>query len=231
MIKKLKYLKYYGKVLLNNWKSSKDSYAQHGEDQLIELLLPNGVNSFIDIGANDGVLFSNTYKFAKQGASGLCIEPSSSSFQKLRLNHLFNSRVSCIHAAVSNFEGSIFINDKGYESTLSTVSTTKSKESRKVSCRTFQNILKEYPSFNNIDLLSIDVEGHEEKVISGLGRFPFIAKIIVIESDKTEIEKLLTMEGLNEYFPIYTNTLNTILSHKGITLNQPNKIIEGFAPW
>ena len=47
MIKKLKYLKYYGKVLLNNWKSSKDSYAQHGEDQLIELLLPNGVNSFL----------------------------------------------------------------------------------------------------------------------------------------------------------------------------------------
>ena len=66
MIQKLRYLKYYTKVLLNNWTVNKDSYAQHGEDKLIELLLPEGVNTFIDIGANDGVLFSNTYKFAKK---------------------------------------------------------------------------------------------------------------------------------------------------------------------
>ena len=41
--------------MLNNWTVNKDSYAQHGEDKLIELLLPEGVNTFIDIGANDGV--------------------------------------------------------------------------------------------------------------------------------------------------------------------------------
>ena len=83
MIKKLRYLKYYAKVLLTNWTVNKDSYAQHGEDKLVEQLLPNGVNSFIDIGANDGVLFSNTYKFAKNGARGLCLEPSRSSYNKL----------------------------------------------------------------------------------------------------------------------------------------------------
>ena len=54
MIKKLKYIKYYAKVLLDNWTVKKDSYAQHGEDKLIEHLLPKGVFSFIDIGANDG---------------------------------------------------------------------------------------------------------------------------------------------------------------------------------
>ena len=73
MIKKLRYLKYYAKVLLNNWTASKDSYAQHGEDKLVELLLPKGVHSFIDIGANDGVLFLNTYKFAKNGAQGCAL--------------------------------------------------------------------------------------------------------------------------------------------------------------
>ena len=44
MIKKLKYLKYYASVLLHNWTVEKDSYAQHGEDKLVELLLPEGVN-------------------------------------------------------------------------------------------------------------------------------------------------------------------------------------------
>lgn len=231
MIKKLRYLKYYAKVLLNNWTASKDSYAQHGEDRLVELLLPKGVHSFIDIGANDGVLFSNTYKFAQKGATGLCIEPSRCSYNKLRLNHLFNPKVKCLHGAVSNFEGSIYLKDKGYESTLSTVSKTKSIGSKKVCCRTFSSILKDYPSFNKIDFLSIDVEGHEEEVIAGLGRSPFITKIIVIESDKSEIEKLLTIEGLKDYYPIYTNSLNTILAHREVVINRPKEVIEGFTAW
>jgi len=231
MMKRLRYLKYYAKVLLNNWTLYKDSYAQHGEDKLVELLLPYGVNTFIDIGANDGVLFSNTFKFAKNGARGLCVEPSRSSYNKLRLNHLFNPKVKCLHGAVSNFEGSIYLKDKGYESTLSTVSKTKSIGSKKVCCRTFSSILKDYPSFSKIDFLSIDVEGHEDKVIEGLERTPFITKIIVIESDKSEIEKLLSIEGLKDYYPIYTNSLNTILVHKEVVINRPKEVIEGFTPW
>ena len=86
MIKKLRYLKYYANVMLNNWTIKKDSYAQHGEDKLVELLLPEGVKTFIDIGANDGVLFSNTYKVAKNGAQGLCVEPSRNSFRKVKLD-------------------------------------------------------------------------------------------------------------------------------------------------
>ena len=230
-MKRLRYLKYYAKVLLNNWTLYKDSYAQHGEDKLVELLLPYGVNTFIDIGANDGVLFSNTFKFAKNGARGLCVEPSRSSYNKLRLNHLFNPKVKCLHGAVSNFEGSIYLKDKGYESTLSTVSKTKSIGSKKVCCRTFSSILKDYPSFSKIDFLSIDVEGHEDKVIEGLERTPFITKIIVIESDKSEIEKLLTIEGLKDYYPIYTNSLNTILAHREVVINRPKEVIEGFTAW
>ena len=93
------------------------------------------------------------------------------------MNHLFNPKVKCLHGAVSNFEGSIFLQDKGYESTLSTVSKTKSIGSKKVCCRTFSSILKDNPSFNKIDFLSIDVEGHEEEVFAGLGRSPFYNEI------------------------------------------------------
>ena len=88
MLQKLTYLKYFIGLLCNNWKQSKDSYAQHGEDKLIENLLPKRVSSFLDIGANDGVLFSNTYKFAKGGAS-ICIEPSRSSYLKLKIESYF----------------------------------------------------------------------------------------------------------------------------------------------
>jgi FkbM family methyltransferase len=228
MINKVRYLKYYAKVLLNNWTKNKSSYAQHGEDKLVELLLPDGVSSFIDIGANDGVLFSNTYLFAKKGAKGVCIEPSLKTFRKMRLNHLCNSKVKCVYAAVSDFNGNIYIKEKGYESTLSTVSKFNSKGSKKVPCKTFDNILKEFPIFNTVDLLSIDVEGHEEEVLRGLNSNKFSAKIVVIESDKSEIEKLLSLVALKDYLPICTNSINIILVHKEAVFNRPEKIIDGF---
>ena len=185
MFQKLKYAKYYAKVLLNNWTASKDSYAQHGEDKLVELLLPEGVNSFIDIGANDGVLFSNTYKFAKNGAQGLCIEPSPNAYKKLRLNHLIHPRIKCFQCAVSNEIGQVFLKEDGYEETLSKVYTECVPGSFKIPTITFDHILKKYPDFINIDLLSIDVEGHEKNVLDGLTNDKFNAKLIIIESDKS----------------------------------------------
>lgn len=150
MIKKLKYIKYYAKVLLDNWMVKKDSYAQHGEDKLIEHLLPKGVFSFIDIGANDGVLFSNTYKFAKNGAQGLCLEPSPSAYKKLQLNHLFNKRVSCINSAISNTNGKLLLQEDGYESTLSRVVDKRTQNSVEIPCYTMKDILSKYPNFSKL---------------------------------------------------------------------------------
>ena len=102
MYASLKYAKYYCSLLLNHWLRTEVSYAQHGEDLLIESIMGSEkIGSFIDIGANDGVLFSNTYKFAKSGSHGLCIEPSRTCFRKLRLNHLLHPKVKCLHSAIS----------------------------------------------------------------------------------------------------------------------------------
>ena len=89
MFQNLRYLKYYTKKLFRNWFTVEKSYSQHGEDLLIRSIIPDGVSSFIDIGANDGVLFSNSYKFAKSGAHGLCIEPSGSTFLNFVLTIYF----------------------------------------------------------------------------------------------------------------------------------------------
>ena len=55
----IKYTKYYFNLVLKNWFSTRMSYSQHGEDILVEKIIKRGeINSFLDIGANDGVLFS-----------------------------------------------------------------------------------------------------------------------------------------------------------------------------
>ena len=228
MLNRIKYFKYYSKLLIQNWRETKSTYSQHGEDLLIETLLPKGVSTFIDIGANDGVLFSNSFKFAKQGAQGICIEPSKDSYRKLKLNHLFHRKVECIQAAISDTNGFLFLQEQGYEATLSEVSKERTGNAYKVSCFTLDRILKLHTKILNVDLLTVDVEGHEEEVFRGLSKIDFIAKLIILESDKTQIDNLLSIPSLRKYRATYTNGLNTILSHKSQTLPIHKKLPVGF---
>ena len=241
LVKKLRYAKYYAGVLFRNWRSKKDSFAQHGEDLLVEQLLPK-VQSFIDIGANDGVLFSNTYKFAKSGARGLCLEPSPSTFFKLRLNHLFHPKIKCVRAAVSNRPGSLPFIEDGYEAVLSRVAQTDHKESNDqpgspatidVPALTLDQILSKYESFKEIDLLSIDVEGHERQILEGMKDSSLRARIIILETDKADVEEVLSLPALKSYVPRYTNGINLILAHESEPAPSPSfvPIVENFLPY
>ena len=225
---KLRYAKYYSKVLYGNWINNRDSYSQHGEDILVDSLLDR-VDSFLDIGANDGVLFSNTYKFAKSGSRGLCVEPSRKSLVKLYLNHLFHFKVKCIHGAVSSSSGHIFIKEDGYESTLSKVQSSPSVDATKVRAFTLNDLFIAHPRFKKVDLLSIDVEGHEKSVLLGT-KEPIQAKIIIIETDKSGIETLNNLPALKAHRPSYTNGTNMILTLKGFDLPKKAKIPRGFSP-
>tara|TARA_B100000902_G_scaffold382519_1_gene420265 strand:+ start:140 stop:862 length:723 start_codon:yes stop_codon:yes gene_type:complete len=238
LVKKLRYAKYYASVLFRNWRSKKESFAQHGEDLLVEQLIPK-VQSFIDIGANDGVLFSNTYKFAKSGARGLCLEPSPSTFFKLRLNHLFHPKIKCVRAAVSNRPGSLPFIEDGYEAVLSRVTGTEHEESKEqsdlpatieVPALTLGQILSKHESFQETDLLSIDVEGHERQILEGMNDTSLRARVIILETDKSDIDSLMKLPALKAYRPSYTNGINLILTMGGFNLPSISKIPPGFSP-
>ena len=226
-IQKIKYAKYFLGILLKNWTKSKDSYAQHGEDTLIEQLLGK-VESFIDIGANDGVLFSNTFKFAKQGASGICIEPSRSTFLKLQLNQLLNYRVKCLRAAVTDREGLLHLEDLGYESILSKVHADPKPNTCKVRSISLEYIFKRHPKFKEADLISIDVEGHEEEVIEGAGTKPLNSKAFIIEVDKIAHVILLKKSSLKNFYPAYSNGINLVLLNKNHHFPTISNLPEGF---
>lgn len=229
MYNKLKYLKYYSKVLYQNWTKKKDTYSQHGEDILVKNLLKNGVRSFIDIGANDGVLFSNTYKFAKQGANGICIEPSPSSFRKLKLNHLLHTRVKCIQTAISDKSGYLYLKEDGYEQTLSRVYDKYIPKSHKVPRLSFDEILTRYSNFLEVDLLSIDVEGHEKEVLEGLKNNQFNAKIIILEIDKCNLSSISKLTALQNHTAKYTNGINTFFLNTSFDFPYIDNLPNGFS--
>ena len=52
------------------------SRSQHGEDEVIASLVPDDCERlFVDVGANDGVSWSNSYNFAQAGFRLLLVEP------------------------------------------------------------------------------------------------------------------------------------------------------------
>ena len=225
----IKYTKYYFNLVLKNWFSTRMSYSQHGEDILIEKIIKRGeINSFLDIGANDGVLFSNSYKFAKKGARGLCIEPSRLSYRKLFFNHLIHNKVKCLNIAISEKDGLVYLQESGYEQILSKVTTKKSIGYFPVKAFSLKSIFECFPEFSNVDLISIDVEGHEDQVLLGLGNKPIDAKIIILEIDKANVTETLKLKSLSNHIPKYSNDVNLILLHKKFSFNNPLELPTGF---
>ena len=66
-----------------------------------------------------------------------------------------------------------------------------------------------YPNFIKIDLLSIDVEGHEKEVLEGLKNNQFNTKIIILEIDKCNLSSISNLAALQNHTATYTNGINT----------------------
>jgi FkbM family methyltransferase len=77
------------------------SFAQSGEDLIVSMLLREvlGVRypTYLDIGAHDPVLFSNTYLFYTAGSHGVCVEPDPDLLARIRL---IRRRDTCLNVGV-----------------------------------------------------------------------------------------------------------------------------------
>ena len=93
----------------------------------------------------------------------------------------------------------------------------------------FDLILENYPSFRKVDLLSVDVEGHEEEVFKSLTSKKFQAKIIIVESDKSKTVDLLKLPALQKYVSVFSNGINTILINDKYSLPYIKELPVGFS--
>jgi len=121
--------------------------------------------------------------------------------------------VQSIHGAISNKNGTILLEEDGYESTLSKVIKEKTQKSVEVPCYTMKEILIKSPYFREVDLVSIDVEGHEFEVLDGMPNSDFYTKILIIESNKSQIGQLTKLSFLKDYTPFISNGINTFFKN------------------
>jgi FkbM family methyltransferase len=199
-------------------------YGQNNQDKYCyENFLKDKRNGvFLDIGASDGVRFSNTYFFEKEmGYSGLCIEPRKSDFDKLRKTRsCFCENVAIDIKEQDNIP---FMELKGYGSGLSGLvhrydprhlnrikyevknPLHKGTNIIKVKTRRLETLLDEY-NLHDIDLCSLDVEGAELTILKSINWMKTHIKVLIVENNYSDPEMRKYLESVG--FTYVTNIKN-----------------------
>ena len=178
--------------------------------------------TFVEIGAYDGVTYSNTWGLAVMGWRGLCAEPVPELAEQCRGNHKDHSNVKVVEVAIGPHKGELVLYHDGRE--LYTGSP-KIKEVLgantshiTVPMTTLNALLKEYNA-NPVDLLVIDVEGMEMEVLETLFDRPTMVIVEAHERHKDEAMRfnakaINTVMGFKGYRRIYSDGINNIYLYK-----------------
>lgn len=200
--------------------------ATHGEGFSVERLTAQSVSQlgqdlwvleksaykrggyFVEFGATDGILLSNSYLLETQfGWNGLCAEPNPGYFAELKKNRRCIVSDACIGARTGQEVEFVLADEFGtmiqYAATDSHAARRdafrKAGRTLRVQTRSLADFLSEHGAPREIDYLSIDTEGSEFDILQA---FPFgrwRIRLISVEHNFTPMRQrildLLTAQG------------------------------------
>ncbi len=160
--------------------------------------------NYLDIGCNDPILGNNTYKFYKEGWTGVNIDLEEFKIQECKKIRPLDLNLQII---ISGNNKKIKKRMSGNDSSLSgVIEGLDASYSSKTIYELYTTYLKN--SFK-IDILSIDTEGTELEILSCNNWTEFRPTTILIEvnADWDILQKFFID---NNYLPIYRNRINAI---------------------
>ena len=161
----------------------KKSYSFGSQDLIIEKFFKNKKNGiYIDVGCYHPIYGNNTYKLFKKGWRGINIDID---FHTIDLFNFFRKNDENINTGVSDKDGEsnmFFFHNRSAINTLNPTRGKNAKEIKKIKIKTLNSIIEKTKFYNSkINLLSIDVEGHEMNVLKGFDIKKYSPDIIIIE--------------------------------------------------
>jgi FkbM family methyltransferase len=210
--------------------SLKKDYSQHGEQQILLRFFARLTDSytpyFVDAGAYDGVIGSNSRGLFARGWSGMVIEPNPRVFQRLADLYKREPRVSCVNMAVSDRS------ERGVEMLFSIGPVgTKQRDQWKfgqvstlhgffadafnrdhgyqyvrsaVDLTTLSELMLAHNSPRDLGLLSIDCEGEDLKVLKGIDLDQFRPRLLCVECD--DAHRPIYQDYLQGRYKVYDHT-------------------------
>ncbi len=151
------------------------SGSDHGQDDWIASQFPPDFKGHaVELGALDGLYLSNTLKLERQGWDVLCIEPNPRWFPELRQNRKLALHCACDEYPLA-WAGVIeHLGVPGY------TRTEIDPKGRLVPVMTLDQCLV-MVGFPKLDLLCLDVDGIELKILRGLDLDTWKPSRIVVE--------------------------------------------------
>ena len=125
--------------------------------------------SFVDVGANVGTYALPLARHVGLGGRVIAIEPHPVTHARLAFNRASSglTQVTLVAAAAGDFDGEVMIETDGDNLGASHVVTSQASAGAiKVPSRTLQGLL-EQAGLARVDALKIDVEGFEDRVLTG----------------------------------------------------------------
>lgn len=192
-------------------------HGQSREDEIAWQLFqhdPSGY--FVDVGAHDGLYYSNTYAFERRGWRGMCFEPHPEFHKQLVANRPGST---CIHAAVGNrielatpfysTPNAIFSSTSQADlESLRKIYVDEQEQFEKMQQISVPLITLDYAlaihGVERVDYLSVDVEGREMDVLQGFDIARRRPRLVIVENNNL-------WDALIEYFTAAGYTLARVV--------------------
>lgn len=210
------------------FRTLRKSYSQTGEDCIVRWIFDVlGIKhpSYMDIGAHDPFLYSNTAMFYAQGSRGINIEPDPLLFKRIARKRRGDIN---LQMGIGNSSGTMPF----YVMSAKTLSTFSEQEAKvlcdrhghsirdviEVRVEPLRHILDEYCNGTFPDFLSLDTEGFDELILGDLEEISSLPKVICVESreygvsglqdsNATELLRILKPLGYMLFADTYINAI------------------------
>jgi FkbM family methyltransferase len=167
---------------------------------------------FVEVGANEPEKESQSYHLEREGWTGVLIEPQPDLADKLRERRraqVFEVACSSPERAGSRMTLYVLGPYSSFDRNLA-VTGLRPEQAIEVPVRTLDSILEEVGAPRPLDLLSVDVEGHELDVLRGFDFARWQPRLILLEDHVTSLDKhrfltragyrLMRRTGLNGWY-------------------------------
>lgn len=182
------------------------------EQQMVRDFFGGQSGFYVDVGANDPVLDSQSHHLEGLGWTGLLVEPDPDCCELLRQSRK-GTVIEMACSSPDNAGKQLQLNRAGPHSTLEDRPIALGAVVRStvlVRCDTLDAMLRDAKAPVGFDLLSIDIEGHELVALSGFDFGHWQPRLVLIEDHVTHHHKhalmrrkgyqLLLRTGLNSWY-------------------------------